>query len=784
MQMAKKFRGVINVDVRDSVPDWTPYEAPRAPEGAPNVLMIVLDDVGFSALSCYGGMIETPNIDRLAANGLLYTQWHTTALCSPTRACLLTGRNHTTAGMACIAEATTGFPNSNGHIPFECATLAEVLVEKGYSTYVLGKWHLCPEEEMHLASTSRNWPLGRGFERYYGFLGGETNQYYPDLVYDNHPVEQPKLPEDGYHFTEDITDTAIRFIRDARQINPEKPFFMYYAPGATHAPHHAPKEWIERYRGKFDMGYEEYRALVLARQKEMGIVPENTELPPINPIGTPETAASPEGTPFPGVDYTKPWETLSAEEKRLFCRMAEVYAGFLSHTDHQIGRLLRFLDESGDLDNTLVILVSDNGASAEGGPNGSVNENKFFNDIPDSLAENLQLIDELGGPKTYNHYPNGWAMAFNTPFKMWKRYCYAGGISDACIISWPRGIRAKGELRHQYHHAVDIMPTILECIGIVMPESVKGYTQWPVEGTGMAYTFYEPAAPSRKNIQYYSMLGSRGIWHNGWKAVTTHPTISGWSHFTEDTWELYHIEEDRSEARNLAAAHPTKLLELQAYWWHEAGKYNGLPLEDRTAVEVLSSPRPQPAPRRTRFTYYPETSGVPEAVAANTRNQSYTITADVEIPDGGAEGVLFAHGSRFGGHALYVKNNRLHYVYNFVGSFEQKISSDAAIPAGPCTLSAAFSKEGEEPVGHAYGTLTLAVNNKKIGGGRIKTQPGKFGLGSGLLVGRDEGEGVTEDYPGGRPWRFTGRLRQVTVDVSGAPYRHLEKEAEAMMARE
>jgi arylsulfatase A-like enzyme len=396
-------------------------------------------------------------------------------------ACLLTGRNHTTAGMACIAEATTGFPNSNGHIPFECATLAEVLVEQGYRTYMLGKWHLCPEEERHLASTSRNWPIGRGFERYYGFLGGETNQYYPDLVSDNHPVTQPKLPEDGYHFTEEITDTAIKFIRDARQINPTKPFFVYYCPGTTHAPHHVPKEWIERYRGRFDMGYEEYRELVLARQKEMGIVPENTELPPINPIGTPETAASPGGIPFPAVDTTRPWETLSADERRLFSRMAEVYAGFLSHTDHQIGRLLRFLEESGDLDNTLVILVSDNGASAEGGPNGSVNENKFFNDIPDSLEENLRLIDELGGPKTYNHYPNGWAIAFNTPFKMWKRYCYAGGINDTCIVSWPRGIRAKGELRHQYHHAIDIAPAVLECIGIEMPERVKGYTQWPVE---------------------------------------------------------------------------------------------------------------------------------------------------------------------------------------------------------------------------------------------------------------------------------------------------------------
>lgn len=782
--MPEQWKGVVNVDVRDSVADWTPYEEPKAPESAPNVLMIVLDDVGFSAMSCYGGLVETPNIDRLAANGLLYTQWHTTALCSPTRACLLTGRNHTTVGMACIAEATTGFPNSNGHIPFECATLAEVLVEQGYNTYMLGKWHLCPQEEMHLASNKRNWPGGRGFERYYGFLGGETNQYYPALVYDNHSVKQPAMPEEGYHLTEDLTDTAIAFIRDAKQINPHKPFFMYYCPGATHAPHHAPKEWIEKYRGRFDMGYERYREMVLARQKQMGIVPEDTELPPINPIGTPETRTGPDGKPYPELDSVRPWDSLSDAEKRLFARMAEVYAGFLSHTDAQIGRVIDFLEESGELDNTLIVLVSDNGASAEGGPNGSVNENKFFNGIPDSLEENLQLIDDLGSEKTYNHYCSGWAMAFNTPFKMWKRYCYAGGIADACIFHWPQGIRAKGERRHQYHHAIDVAPTIMECIGILMPDTVKGYTQWPVEGTSMRYTFEKGDAPTQRHTQFYSMLGSRGIWHDGWKAVTTHPTIAGWGHFTEDTWELYHIEKDRSETRNLADQQPRKLLEMIALWWHEAGKYQGLPLEDRTAPEVLTSPRPQPAPQRNFFVYYPNTAPVPEGVAVNIRNRSYTIAADVEIPDGGAEGVLFTMGSRFGGHTFYIKDNRPRYVYNFVGA-EQVIAPDAEVPAGRATLSVAFTKESEEPEGTAHGTVALYINDQKVGEGRIKTQPAYFDLaGKGLSVGQSLGDAVTDDYPGERPWAFTGTLHKIMVDVTGEPYAHLEKEAAAMMARE
>jgi arylsulfatase len=403
-------------------------------------------------MRCYGGPIETPNIDRIAGQGVRYTQWHTTALCSPTRSCLLTGRNHTRNSMACITEAATGFPNGSGTIPPENGMISEILAERGWNTYLVGKWHLCPTDEMNLAATRRNWPSGRGFERFYGFLGAETNQWYPDLVYDNHPVSQPRTPEEGYHLTDDITDKALEFIKDAKVIAPDKPFFPYFAPGACHAPHHVPRDWIEKFRGQFDMGYEAMREQTLARQKEMGIVPPDTELPPVNPIGTPETRSGPDGQPFPELDFTRAWDSLNEDERRLFARMAEVYAGFLAHADHHIGLLLDYLEETGQRDNTLVILVSDNGASGEGGPNGSVNEMKFANGVADDLAENLAKLDDLGGPNTYSHYPNGWAMAFNTPFKMWKRYEFNGGTADP-------------------------------------PETIKGHTQSRMDGVSMRYSF-------------------------------------------------------------------------------------------------------------------------------------------------------------------------------------------------------------------------------------------------------------------------------------------------------
>jgi arylsulfatase len=785
--MTTPFKGTINVDIRDSEPDWSPFEPPKAPDGAPNVIYIVLDDVGFSAMSSYGGPIETPNIDRIAADGVRYTQWHTTALCSPTRSCLLTGRNHTRNSMACITEGASGFPNASGTIPPENGMLSEVLGELGWNTYIVGKWHLCPTVEMNVASTRRNWPTGRGFERFYGFLGAETNQWYPELVYDNHPVDQPKSPEEGYHFTDDITDKALEFIKDAKVLAPDKPFFLYYAPGAAHAPHHVAPEWSDRFKGRFDMGYEAVREQTLARQKELGIIPAETELPPINPIGTSESRTGPDGQPFPPLDVTLPWDSLNDDEKRLFARMAEVYAGFLAHADHHIGRLLDYLEETGQRENTIVVLVSDNGASGEGGPNGSVNENLLFNGIPDDMKTNLAMIDELGGTKTYNHYANGWAMAFNTPFKMWKRYEFNGGTSDACMISWPAGMKARGELRTQYHHAIDIVPTILDCLGLEVPRTIKGHVQSRMDGVSMRYSLDDGSAASARKTQFFSMLGSRGIWHEGWKAVTTHPTIAGWGKFNDDVWELYHTDIDRSELHNLADDEPERLREMVNLWYAEAGANDAFPLDDRSPLEILLTPRPQLSAPRDRYTYYPDTADVPESQSVSVRNRSFSIGALVDIPAPGANGVLFAHGARFGGHSLYVKDNRLHYVNSFVGMFEQKVDATEDVPTGEnLILSASFDKDGEDPPHVSTGILSLYYNDKKVGEGRIKTQPGGFELaGEGLCVGRDSGAAVTDDYAGEAPYRFTGgTIKRVAVDVSGEPYVDLEREAQAMMSRE
>jgi arylsulfatase len=783
--MTRTFKGTVMVDIRDSTPDWEPFLQPQAPDGAPNVLMIVWDDVGYGAMSVFGGPIETPTMERIAEQGLRYSNFHTTALCSPTRSSLLNGRNATSNNMACITEASAGFPGFSARIPFENGTIAEVLNERGWNTYAIGKWHLTPGEETDMSSWKGRWPLGRGFERFYGFLGGETNQWYPDLVEDNHPVEQPAEPDEGYHLSADLADKAIRYVRDAKAVSPDKPWFMYFCPGCAHAPHHVFKEWSDRYAGRFDEGYEAIRASILARQKELGLLPDDVKLSPINPHGEPDGITGPDGQPWPQLDFVRPWDSLSDDEKRLFARMAEVYAGFVSYTDHEIGRFLDYLEESGQLENTIVVVVSDNGSSGEGGPNGSFNENKFFNNVPDTVEENLKRIDELGSPSSYNHYNTGWAWAFDTPFPYWKRFAgYEGGTADMCLVSWPEGIAARGEIRSQYIHAVDLVPTLYELLAVEPPTVLKGYTQSPIEGDSFVASLTDAAAPGRET-QFYSMLGMRAIYHQGWLANTLHPPLSGWSGFDKDVWELYNLSEDRAQTKNLAAEQPERLEELKGLWFHYADLYKGLPLDDRSALEIISTPRPQPTEPRDRYVYYPDTSDVPESVAVNVRRRSYTIAAGATLDSGDAEGVLFAHGGVAGGHSLYLQGRRLHYTYNWLGERIQKISSDAELEPGKHVFTAEFQKTGdEEATGSAVGTLTLYLDDDEVGSEEIVTQPGFFALtGDGLSVGRDSASPVSSDYAS--PFSFTGgTIDRVIVDVSGDHYVDHEKEVLAYLARD
>jgi arylsulfatase len=738
--------------------------------------VILYDDTGLAAWSPYGGRIQMPTLDRLAENGLTYTQWHTTALCSPTRSTFLTGRNHHVNRSAAITEATNGFPGAAGRLPAECATIGQVLQDNGYSTFWVGKNHNVPEEDVAGGGSRSEWPLQKGFDRFYGFLGGETNQWYPDLVEDNHFIDPPYTPEEGYHLSKDLADQAIRMIRDQQSSNPSKPWYLWFCPGANHAPHHAPQEYIDKYKGVFDDGYEAYREWALRRMIERGVVPEGTELTPLNPM--PDDVAN-------HADDVRPWSTLSDDEKRLFSRMAEVYAAMSEYTDVQIGRIVDYLERSGQLDDTLVFYCADNGASGEGTPDGSVNENKFFNGYPDDLAENLSLIDELGGRETYNHYPTGWAVAFSTPFKMFKRYAqFSGGTCDPLVIHWPRGIAARGGIRHQYHHSVDIVPTILEVAGLEMPAVYRGVEQYPLNGVSMRYTFdAAPDAPTTKHRQYYAMLGTRGLWEDGWKAVAIHAPLSGKGHFDQDAWELFHVDEDRAEAHDVAAEHPERLQRLLAAWHEEAEANFVLPLDDRTAIEYLTTERPQQGPPRTRYVYYPDSAAVPEGVAVNIRGRSFKIVADVRVT-ADTEGVLFAHGSRFGGHTLFIQDGRLHYVYNFLGIRpEQEFTSEPLAP-GDHTLGIEFVRENAGEHGESLGTATLYVDDEPADSGPMRAQVGKFTLsGDGLCVGFDSADPVSRRYAGSFPFRG-GELLGVGVDVSEEQYLDLEREAAAAMARE
>jgi arylsulfatase len=758
------FPGLMGRTVSESSPAWP---APlRAKEGSPNVIFFVLDDVGYGQMSGFGGLVNTPNIDRVADNGLRFTNMHTTALCSPTRSCILTGRNHHSNGVAAIMELATGFPGYDGRMPFENGMLPEMLLEHGYNTFATGKWHLSPSEESTPAGPFHRWPLGRGFERFYGFLGGETNQWFPDLTYDNHSTPQPRSVEEGYHLYEDLVDHAIEFILDAHVNAPDKPFFLYHAPGAAHAPHQVAPEWIEKYRGKFDMGWDEYREVVFANQKKLGMFPADADLSPRD-------------------DDVPAWDSLSDDQKRLYSRFMEVFAGFLEHCDDQFGRLLDTLRSIGELDNTIIMIISDNGASPEGGPDGAFNEMSSFNYYYESLDEILPRIDELGGPSSYNHYPWGWSWAGNTPFRRWKKEVYRGGSTDSFVVSWPNRIAAKGEFRTQYAHAVDMVPTVLDLLDIEPPDHIRGVAQSPLEGVSMAHTLDDADASTNHHTQYFEMFAGRAIDHDGWRAVCGWPGPSYTAgaeqgrqlgdEITEEVlneldangWELFHIATDPAETNNLAAEQPEKLEEMITRWYVEAGKYQVLPL-DGTLMQRILAERPKLAAGRDRFVFYPNISVVPLGSVPQVFNRPHSITADVEIPANGAEGVLLAHGGVAGGYVLFVKDGKLHYVHSYLGLEELKVSSTIAIPEGRTTLRYEFEPTGKPNAREGKGTpgrAQLYIDEELVGNEEFPvTVPITFGI-EGLSCGYDFGEAVSKEYHGS--FEFTGHIHSVTVDLSG-----------------
>lgn len=745
----ENFEGVIGRTVQESTPHWK--QRPQPPDGAPNVVFIVLDDTGFAHLGCYGSEIETPNMDRLAANGLRYNNFHTTALCSPTRACLLTGRNHHSVGVGRISEQTAGYPGYAGHITNRAATLAEMLKLHGFNTMAVGKWHLLPNADTSAIGPFDNWPLSRGFDRYYGFLGGETDQWHPDLVAGNERIAPPDRP--GYHLSEDLVDRAIGFVRDQKSLAPATPFFLYVAFGATHAPHHAPKEYIDKYRGRFDEGWDAARERALSRQKQMGIVPPDTQLAPRN-------------------EGVKPWADLTDNEKRLFARMQEVFAGFLDHTDAQIGRLLDSLEALGQLDNTLLVLISDNGASQEGGPIGAP-ERVYFNQIAGikvdvDVESMLEHIDELGGPLHHNHYPIGWAQAGNTPLKRYKQNTHGGGIRDPMIIHWPARIKDNGAIRNQYHHVSDVTPTVLEVLGIEAPQVYNGVEQMPIEGTSFAYSLDAPGTSTHKDAQYYEMLGHRAIWRHGWKAVSFHPAGAS---FDDDIWELYHLDEDFSECSDLADEHPERVKELVNLWWKEAEKYNVLPLADMLGIGFG---RPGNVRSRRSFTFYPTATSIPTMSAPNTSNRSHRITAYVDRSSSADEGVLFADGGQHGGYALFVQDNRLVYDYNFLGLSHYIVRSESELPTGSLALRFDFLKTG-----NLMGVVRLFVNGELAGEGKVPRTVLIAGL-EPADVGRDTHTPVSSSYT--CPFAFSGTLHRVEIRLAGREVVDPAAELDALLA--
>ena len=734
-------------DVRNATPP--PRFEVKAPANAPNVLIVLIDDMGFGQSSAFGGPINMPTVDRLANAGLRYNEFHTTALCSPTRTALLSGRNHHMNNMGSITETATAFPGNTGQRPNSVAPVAEMLRLNGYSTAAFGKAHETAAWEVSPSGPTDRWPTRSGFDKFYGFMGGETNQWAP-LIYDG--MTQVELPTDpNYNFMTDMTNQAIKWVQSEKSLTPDKPFFVYFAPGATHAPHHVPKEWIAKYKGKFDQGWDKLREETLARQIKLGVVPAGTKLAP-----------KPEAI--------KDWTSLSPDEKKLFARQMEVFAGFGEYADAEIGRLVQAIEANGQLDNTLIFyIVGDNGASAEGGMNGLFNEYTYFNGVHEAVPDILKHYNELGGPMTYPHYAAGWAVAGDTPFTWTKQVASNyGGTRNGMAIHWPKGITAKGELRSQWHHVIDIAPTILEAADLPEPKSVNGTPQTPIEGVSMVYTFADAGALSRHTTQYFEIFGNRAIYNDGWLAGTVHR--AAWDlkvrrPLEDDIWELYDTRTDFSLANDLAVKNPGKLKELQDLFLKEAVKYSVLPLDDRLQERFIAAlvGRPDLMAGRTSLTVYEGMTGMSENVFINLKNQSHTITAEVQIPKKGANGVILAQAGRFGGWSFYLKDGKPTYSYNWLGLQRYTVAAIQAVPAGKASIRFDFAYDGGG-MGKG-GTGTIFVNGKKVATGRIdQTQCCAFSADEGADVGADEGTPVTETYK--VPFKFTGKIDKVTIALT------------------
>ena len=743
--------------------EFPAIEPLRPPEGAPNVVIVLIDDMGFGAPSVTGGPCNMPAMQKIADDGLLYNRFHTTALCSPTRQALLTGRNHHSAGMGSVAEVATGAPGNDSVRPNSVATIAEMLRLNGYNTGAVGKMHQTPVWEVSMSGPFDRWPTGDGFEKFYGFVGGETNQWAPTLYQGTSPVEPWGTAEQGYHISEDIVDKAIAWLRGIHTMTPNKPFFLYTSFGATHAPHHVREEYIEKYKGKFAKGWDAVRDETLANMKAKGMVPGDAEL-----TGHPEDVLD--------------WDELNETQKTVYTRLMEVYAAFAEHTDDQVMRLIEALEELGVYEDTLFIYIAgDNGASAEGGLDGTFNEMIPLNGITASLDDVLPRLDDLGGPEAFNHYPVGWAHAMNTPYQWTKQVAsHFGGTRNATAICWPKGIEARGEIRQQFHHVIDIVPTILEVAGLPEPYMVNGIAQKPIEGVSMAYTFDDAEAEERHVTQYFEMFGNRGIYHEGWTAVTKHrtPWVTGQIQlpkFSEDEWELYNTNEDWSQANDLSKEMPDKLRELQELFLIEAAKYNVFPLDDRTAERFNSAiaGRPDLPAGRTTMTFYPGMTHLMENTVLNVKNRSHTITAEVEIPEEGASGVIIAQGGRFAGWSLYLRDGAAKYVHNFLGLEYSYVGGEEKLPTGTVNIRYHFAFEGGRP--GAGGTGTLHVNEVKVAEGRIsQTVPFLFSADETLDVGGDLAMPVTNDYPEGESNQFNGKINWVRVDLEEDDVSHLE----------